>query len=463
MEIAYVTSNKLHLELLKQKGGFGAKFVTPLLNNPSRFIATMLVGNNIALVVYGIEMANLIEPKIRVYTDLNFLVILIQTIISSLMVLITAEFLPKVFFEVNATRLLKFFIIPVWIIYYFLYYPTSIILNISNFFLKVFFSSTNKDTKPVFARVDLHKFVEELTKAKSNSENIDPEIQIFQNALDFSQIKARECMIPRNEIKSVDIEDSVKNLSEKFINTGLSKILVYRGNMDKIIGYIHSFELFKKPKDIKSILLPILLIPETKTVNHILDLFIKKRKSIALVIDEFGGTAGLLTIEDVVEQLFGPKDIKSILLPILLIPETKTVNHILDLFIKKRKSIALVIDEFGGTAGLLTIEDVVEQLFGEIEDEHDKIELINKKISDNEYIFSGRHKIDFLNEKYNLILPDSQDYETLSGLIVYFNENIPKINSVIEINQFQFEVLEVKMTKIQKVKLTIRKLHDDNL
>ncbi len=404
MEIAYVTSNKLHLELLKQKGGFGAKFVTPLLNNPSRFIATMLVGNNIALVVYGIEMANLIEPKIRVYTDLNFLVILIQTIISSIMVLITAEFLPKVFFEVNATRLLKFFIIPVWIIYYFLYYPTSIILNISNFFLKVFFSSTNKDTKPVFARVDLHKFVEELTKAKSNSENIDPEIQIFQNALDFSQIKARECMIPRNEIKSVDIEDSVKNLSEKFINTGLSKILVYRGNMDKIIGYIHSFELFKKPKDIKSILLPILLIPETKTVNHILDLFIKKRKSIALVIDEFGGTAGLLTIED-----------------------------------------------------------VVEQLFGEIEDEHDKIELINKKISDNEYIFSGRHKIDFLNEKYNLILPDSQDYETLSGLIVYFNENIPKINSVIEINQFQFEVLEVKMTKIQKVKLTIRKLHDDNL
>ena len=404
MEIAYVTSNKLHLELLKQKGGFGAKFVTPLLNNPSRFIATMLVGNNIALVVYGIEMANLIEPKIRVYTDLNFLVILIQTIISSLMVLITAEFLPKVFFEINATRLLKFFIIPVWIIYYFLYYPTSIILNISNFFLKVFFSSTNKDTKPVFARVDLHKFIEELTKAKSNSENIDPEIQIFQNALDFSQIKARECMIPRNEIKSVDIEDSVKNLSEKFINTGLSKILVYRGNMDKIIGYIHSFELFKKPKDIKSILLPILLIPETKTVNHILDLFIKKRKSIALVIDEFGGTSGLLTIED-----------------------------------------------------------VVEQLFGEIEDEHDKIELINKKISDYEYIFSGRHKIDFLNEKYNLLLPDSEDYETLSGLIVYFNENIPKINSVIEINQFQFEVLEVKMTKIEKVKLTIRKLHDDNL
>lgn len=404
MEIAYVTSNKLHLELLKQKGGFGAKFVTPLLNNPSRFIATMLVGNNIALVVYGIEMANLIEPKIRVYTDLNVLVILIQTIISSLMVLITAEFLPKVFFEINANRLLKFFIIPVWIIYYFLYYPTSIILNISNFFLKVFFSSTNKDTKPVFARVDLHKFIEELTKAKSNSENIDPEIQIFQNALDFSQIKARECMIPRNEIKSVDIEDSIKNLSEKFINTGLSKILVYRGNMDKIIGYIHSFELFKKPKDIKSILLPILLIPETKTVNHILDLFIKKRKSIALVIDEFGGTSGLLTIED-----------------------------------------------------------VVEQLFGEIEDEHDKIELINKKISDYEYIFSGRHKIDFLNEKYNLLLPDSEDYETLSGLIVYFNENIPKINSVIEINQFQFEVLEVKMTKVQKVKLTIRKLHDDNL
>ena len=404
MEIAYVTSNKLHLELLKQKGGFGAKFVTPLLNNPSRFIATMLVGNNIALVVYGIEMANLIEPKIRVYTDLNFLVILIQTIISSLMVLITAEFLPKVFFEINANRLLKFFIIPVWIIYYFLYYPTSIILNISNFFLKVFFSSTNKDTKPVFARVDLHKFIEELTKTKSNSENIDPEIQIFQNALDFSQIKARECMIPRNEIKSVDIEDSIKNLSEKFINTGLSKILVYRGNMDKIIGYIHSFELFKKPKDIKSILLPILLIPETKTVNHILDLFIKKRKSIALVIDEFGGTSGLLTIED-----------------------------------------------------------VVEQLFGEIEDEHDKIELINKKISDYEYIFSGRHKIDFLNEKYNLLLPDSEDYETLSGLIVYFNENIPKINSVIEINQFQFEVLEVKMTKVQKVKLTIRKLHDDNL
>ncbi len=404
MEIAYVTSNKLHLELLKQKGGFGAKFVTPLLNNPSRFIATMLVGNNIALVVYGIEMANLIEPKIRVYTDLNVLVILIQTIISSLMVLITAEFLPKVFFEINANRLLKFFIIPVWIIYYFLYYPTSIILNISNFFLKVFFSSTNKDTKPVFARVDLHKFIEELTKTKSNSENIDPEIQIFQNALDFSQIKARECMIPRNEIKSVDIEDSIKNLSEKFINTGLSKILVYRGNMDKIIGYIHSFELFKKPKDIKSILLPILLIPETKTVNHILDLFIKKRKSIALVIDEFGGTSGLLTIED-----------------------------------------------------------VVEQLFGEIEDEHDKIELINKKISDYEYIFSGRHKIDFLNEKYNLLLPDSEDYETLSGLIVYFNENIPKINSVIEINQFQFEVLEVKMTKVQKVKLTIRKLHDDNL
>ena len=395
MEIAFISSNKLHIELMKKRGELNAKILSYFLKTPSRFIATMLVGNNIALVVYGIEMAKMLEPHIEQYLTGNQSIILfIQTFISTLIVLVTAEFIPKVLFRINANRFVRLFIFPASTCYFGLYFFVSFILTLSNFLLKKIMRVKAIDQKRVFGRFDLQKYIEEHTNSGQNSGQLETEIQIFQNALDFSKVKARECMVPRNEIIAMDIREDIKNLTNKFVETGLSKILIYRDNIDQIIGYTHSYELFKQPTNIKSILLPLALVPETMTANDILNLFSKNRKSIALVIDEFGGTSGLLTTED-----------------------------------------------------------IIEEIFGEIQDEHDLIDYEETQVSENEFVFSGRHEIDYLNEKYNLNLPESSDYETLSGLIVNHCESIPSLNQEIKVGPFNLKILKVDQTRVETVKL----------
>ena len=395
MEIAFVSSNKLHIELMKKRGEFNARVLSYFLENPSRFIATMLVGNNIALVVYGIEMAKILEPHIENNITTNdSLMFLIQTAISTLIVLVTAEFIPKVFFSINANRFVRLFAVPAGLTYFSLYFFVSLVVFFSNFVLKKIMRVKLLDQKRVFGRVDLRQYIEEHATKVKDKNTLEPEIQIFQNALDFSKVKARGCMVPRNEIVAMNISEDINKLANKFVETGLSKILIYRDNIDQIIGYTHSYELFKKPTDIKSILLPVALVPETMTANDILNLFIKERKSIAVVIDEFGGTSGLLTIED-----------------------------------------------------------IIEEIFGEIEDEHDLTDYQEVQISDKEFIFSGRHEIDYLNEKYNFNIPESNDYETLSGFIVNRCESIPKQNERIKAGSFVLEILKVDQTKVETVKL----------
>lgn len=394
MEIAFVASNKLHIELMKKRGELNARLLSPLLKSPSRFIATMLVGNNIALVVYGTEMAQVLEPFIRSVSSMDSIILLLQTLISTALVLVTAEFIPKIIFGLNANKFMSLFAIPALLFYYGLYFIVSLVISLSNFILKHFLGISQPDTKPVFGRIDLQKYIEEQTAGLMVEDEQDPEIQIFQNALDFSKVKARECMIPRNEIVAIEIHEPIENLKEKFIETGFSKIVVYKDNIDQVIGFTHSYELFKQPKDIKSILLPIALIPETITANEVLNLFIKERKSVALVVDEYGGTSGLLTVED-----------------------------------------------------------VVEEIFGEIEDEHDSIVLEETKINENTFVFSGRFEIDFLNQKYQLDLPESEDYETLNGLILFKHQSIPLVDENIAIEGFNFLILEVNKTRIEKVQL----------
>tara|TARA_B110000879_G_scaffold211419_1_gene304078 strand:+ start:5333 stop:6592 length:1260 start_codon:yes stop_codon:yes gene_type:complete len=394
MEIAFVASNKLHIELMKKRGELNARLLSPLLKSPSRFIATMLVGNNIALVVYGTEMAQVLEPFIRYVSSIDSIILLLQTLISTALVLVTAEFIPKIVFGLNANKFMSLFAIPALLFYYGLYFIVSLVISLSNFILKHFLGISQPDTKPVFGRIDLQKYIEEQTAGLKVEDEQDPEIQIFQNALDFSKVKARECMIPRNEIVAIETNEPIENLKEKFIETGFSKIVVYKDNIDQVIGFTHSYELFKQPKDIKSILLPIALIPETITANEVLNLFIKERKSVALVVDEYGGTSGLLTVED-----------------------------------------------------------VVEEIFGEIEDEHDSIILEETKIDEHTFIFSGRFEIDFLNQKYQLNLPESEDYETLNGLILFKHQSIPLVNENITLEGFNFLILEVNKTRIEKVQL----------
>lgn len=394
MEIAFVASNKLHIELMKKRGELNARLLSPLLKSPSRFIATMLVGNNIALVVYGTEMAQVLEPFIRSVSSMDSIILLLQTLISTALVLVTAEFIPKIIFGLNANKFMSLFAIPALLFYFGLYFIVSLVISLSNFILKHFLGISQPDTKPVFGRIDLQKYIEEQTAGLMVEDEQDPEIQIFQNALDFSKVKARECMIPRNEIVAIEIHEPIENLKEKFIETGFSKIVVYKDNIDQVIGFTHSYELFKQPKDIKSILLPIALIPETITANDVLNLFIKERKSVALVVDEYGGTSGLLTVED-----------------------------------------------------------VVEEIFGEIEDEHDSIVLEETKINENTFVFSGRFEIDFLNQKYQLDLPESEDYETLNGLILFKHQSIPLVDENIAIEGFNFLILEVNKTRIEKVQL----------
>ena len=405
MEIAYVSSNKIHIEIEKKQKDFIARILTKLTAKPSKFIATMLIGNNIALVVYGLLMGDVLVEWFKsimptqfgflnyLFTDLSLLT---QTIISTLIILFTAEFLPKVFFQIYANSFLKIFAFPAYLFYQLFYYITDFVIWISDNVLKHFFKTEGDNVQLVLTKVELGNYISEQMEAVEANEEVDSEIQIFQNALEFSEVKAREVMVPRTEIIAVDVNDSIKNINSIFTTSGLSKILVYEESIDDILGYVHSFELFKKPKTIKSI---------------------------------------ILSVE--------------------YVPETMLVKDVLNILTKKRKSIAVVIDEYGGTSGIMTIEDIVEELFGEIEDEHDTVELIEEKIDEFNYKFSARLEVDYINETYKLDLPEGENYETIGGLIVDETEEIPKVNDKIFIENYQFTILEVSSTKIDVVALKI--------
>lgn len=395
LEIAFISANKLKIELDNKLGFFNAKVLSFFNKNPSKFISTMLVGNNIALVVYGIFMAKILEPFFYKIFDSEFTVFLLQTVVSTLLILFIAEFLPKALFRINPNSILSLFAVPIVVIYSLLFPLIWISIAISNYVLKLFFNVKNEDGELNFRMVDLDNYLKEATSKTQNDESIETEVQIFQNALDFSKVKARECMVPRTEIEALDENTDLETLKNKFFETGFSKLLIYRDSIDNIIGYTHSFELFKKP------------------IN-----------------------------------------LKSILLPIPVIPESMPANEILEFFTKQKKSVAVVVDEFGGTSGMVTIEDVIEELFGDIEDEHDSEDLVEKVISENEFIFSARLEIDYINEQYKLNLPESDEYETLAGYIIYLHESIPEKGNTIETAEFSFFITEVSTHKIEIVKVT---------
>ncbi|OIP51112.1 MAG: hemolysin [Flavobacteriaceae bacterium CG2_30_34_30] len=400
MEIAFVSANKIHIEIEKKQNSFLATILKRLTKRPSKFIATMLVGNNIALVIYGFMMGDLLSHMLfsqyLAFSVLPIKILLLQTIISTLVILLTAEFLPKVFFQVYANSLLKFFAIPAYIFYVTFSFISEFIIWISDVILKKIFKTQGDSLQLSFSKVELGNYISEQMESVREEDTVDSEIQIFQNALDFSEVKAREVMIPRTEIVAVDINTTPKDLVKLFSETGYSKILVYKENIDDIIGYVHAFELFKKPESLKEILIPVVFVPETMLVKDSLNILIKKRESIAIILDEYGGTSGMMTIED-----------------------------------------------------------IIEELFGEIEDEHDITELIEEKFSDTLYKFSARLEVDYLNENYKLNLPENENYETLGGMIVYFAEEIPNKNEIVEIEQFNFKILEVSNTKIELVELEI--------
>ena len=399
MEIAFVSSNKIYLEIEKKQDDFISKILTKLTQKPSKFIATMLVGNNIAMVVYGFFMGDLLMHWFVTlgfnFTDFSNL--LLQTTISTLIVLMTSEFLPKVFFQIYANSFIKFFALPAYFFYKLFYYISSFLIWISDYVLRKFFKTEGDQINLSFSKVELGNYISEQMNAVQDHETVDSEIQIFQNALEFSGVKAREIMTPRTELVAVDLYSSIVDLRELFIETGYSKILVYTNTLDDIVGYVHSFELFKKPRSIKSIMIPVEFVPET--------IFIKD-------------TMNLLT--------------------------------------KKRKSIAVILDEYGGTSGIVTIEDIVEELFGEIEDEHDLDgALIETKVGESTYRFSTRLDVEYLNETYKFEIPENDSYETLGGFIVDFTKEIPQKETQITIGNFQFVIEEATNKKIELVKMTV--------
>ncbi|MAQ75435.1 MAG: hemolysin [Aquimarina sp.] len=405
MEIAFVSSNKIHIEIEKKQGGFIANILRRLTKRPSKFIAAMLVGNNIALVVYGFYMGELLMKIFQSflpssYTVVNYLFydlsLLSQTIISTLIILLTAEFLPKVFFQIYANTLLKLFSFPAYL-FYIIFSPISyFVIWVSDLVLKKFFKTEGDQVQLAFTKTELGDYITEQMDSVEEHDEIDSEIQIFQNALEFSDVKCREVMIPRTEIIAVEKSQYIDEVSKLFTDTGLSKILVYNDSIDDIIGYVHSFELFKKPKSLTSILLPVIFVPETMYIKDLLN---------------------LLT--------------------------------------KKHKSMAVVIDEYGGTSGIITVEDIVEELFGEIEDEHDTVELIELELSHNRYRFSARLEVDYINETYKLNFPESEFYETLGGFVVNHTEEIPKQGDVIQIDNFKIYVIETSNTKIEIVEVEL--------
>ena len=399
MEIAFISANKLHIELEKKREGLAYVILGRLTDKSSKFITTMLVGNNVSLVIYSFYMGKLLVNSLIPLSPfpLNDMVqLFIQTFISTIVILVTAEFLPKAIFRIYANETLKLFVFPAYFFYLLFYLFTDLISKISDYFLRLFFNSDAAEAQKEFSKEELGDYITEQLVTSDETKKIDSEIQIFQNALDFYKVKAREIMVPRTEITAVEIHESVANLKNIFVESGLSKVLVYKSSLDDVVGYVRVFDLFRKPKSIKSVLMPVEIVPESISISDVLN---------------------VLT--------------------------------------KKKKSIALVLDEYGGTSGMITVEDIIEEIFGEIEDEHDNLALLDQKINDEEYLFSARLEIDYLNDSYNLDIPKEDGYETLGGFILEHTESIPENQSIVRIGDFEIQVTKVTGSKIEEVVLKI--------
>ncbi len=400
MEIAFVSSNRLKQELDIKRRILPAKILSTFFSNPSRFIGTLLLGNNIALVIYGIAMANLLEPSIIRILPPEYqsesIILIIQTIISTLIILISAEFIPKILFRINPNAILKFFAIPVWLFYYIFYPIIYLFIGLAEFLLTKILRIQLHAGNYNFTMIDLEEYVREYNPSSEQPEEIEQEIQMIQNAIEFKHLKLRECMVPRTEIKALEINEDLDTLSDLFSETGHSKIMIFKNTIDNLVGYVHSYDLFTNPVKIRDII----------------------RK-----IDVY--------------------------------PETTNASDLLNSMIKESKSVAIVLDEFGGTSGMVTLEDIIEEIFGEIEDEHDKEETIEKQISPTEFIFSTRLEVDYINEKYNLNIQVSDEYETLAGFIIHHHESIPQMHEEIKVAPFLFTILKSGGNKLEEVKMEI--------
>ena len=397
MEIAFVSIDKLRFEMERKPGPISG-IIAYFLHNPNNFISTMLVGNNIALVIYGILMAQLIEDNLLSGLVSNhFVLVLLQTVISTLIILVTGEFLPKNLFKIDPNLMLRIFAIPLFICYVILFPISKFASCLSYVFLRIFGLTVNKDVSDkAFGKVDLDYFIQTSIENADKEEELDTEVKIFQNALDFSNVKIRDCIVPRTEIVAVEVTASLEELRNLFVESGISKIIVYDGNIDNIIGYIHSSEMFRNPVDWK-------------------------------------------------------QNVKEV--PI--VPETMAAHKLMKLFMQQKKTIAVVVDEFGGTAGIVSLEDLVEEIFGDIEDEHDNTSYVCKQVGEHEYVLSARLEIEKVNETFGLNLPESDDYLTVGGLILNHYQSFPKMHEVITIEHFRFKIIKVTTTKIELVRLEV--------
>ena len=397
MEIAFVSVDKLRFEM-ERKGGVTSRILSVFFKNPNEFISTMLVGNNIALVIYGILMAQIIgDNLLSGFIENHFLMVLAQTVISTLIILVTGEFLPKTLFKINPNLVLNVFAVPLIVCYIILYPVSKLSSGLSCLFLRIFGMKVNKEASDIaFGKVDLDYFVQSSIDNAENEEELDTEVKIFQNALDFSNIKIRDCIVPRTEVVAVDLTTSLDELKNRFIESGISKIIVYDGNIDNVVGYIHSSEMFRAPKD----------------------------------------------WHDNVKQ-------------VPIVPETMSAHKLMKLFMQQKKTIAVVVDEFGGTSGIVSLEDLVEEIFGDIEDEHDNTSYICKQIDEHEYVLAARLEIEKVNETFGLDLPESDDYLTVGGLILSQYQSFPKLHEVIQIGRYQFKIIKVTATKIELVRLKV--------
>lgn len=396
LEIAFISSNKLYIELERKRGALWATLVSRLLSHPGRLIGALLVGNNIALVVYGMSMAKVLEPWLAGFHFGGLFVLLMQTLISTVVILVLAEFLPKALFRIDPNGSLSVFAVPLQVLYTVLWLPTMLMTGISELALRAMGVRT-KPGQVVFGRLDLDEFLKDVRANKTLEKTLDAEVDYFRNTLELSNIKVREVMVPRAEIVAIDVDEPVSELRERMVGSGLTKILIHKDSIDEIIGYVHSYELFKKPQSIRSVMRPVNFIPGTMPVDELLQIFIKQR------------------------------------------------THV-----------AVVVDEFGGTAGMLTIEDVMETIVGDIEDEHDQPEEVEERLGPNEFLFTARSEVEDLRESYKLAIPESEEYDTLAGFILHTTGDLPEQGQVLELAPFRITIARVEHSRIDLVRLEVR-------
>lgn len=393
LEMAYLSISKLHVELERQKGTWSYKILGYLVDRPAPFIAAILVGNNVALVLYGNFMHEAMQPYFERWSILDYVSLLLETTLSTLIILVFAEFFPKTLFRQNAEGLLKYLSVPAFAIFWLLRLPSALLLGVSQVVMKYILRHETVEEDGAFGRLELGHFVRERVPSTSErTEEVDPELEIFKNALEFPETKAREFMIPRTEIVAVDVETTPNDVRKQFIETGYSKLLVYEGNIDLITGYVHAFELFNKPDSLKRVLRPVSFIPESMRADEILNLFTREKRNIAVVLDEHGGTSGMITLED-----------------------------------------------------------VIEEIFGEIEDEHDSEELLERQVADGEWLFSARLHIEDINERWGIDLPDSDNYNTLGGLFLDQFQSLPDKGSLVQMERYLLVVKKTKANRIEEI------------